>query len=83
MWWQSGVRTNCEADAGHVVKPKYPDSPNRLQNSPFLGVASLGFSLFTFLQGDCTSPFPGNFWPMGPPGQMWIVSAGLKTQQQI
>lgn len=23
------------------------------------------------------------FWSRGPPEQMWIVSAGLKTQQQI
>lgn len=61
MWWQGGVRTGSVADAGHAVKPGHPDSPNRLQNIPFLGGASLVFSLFTVLQGDCTTAFP-MFW---------------------
>lgn len=64
-WWQGGVRMGCEADAGRGVKPGHPNSPNRLQKIPFLGVASLVFNLFTFLQGDCMTAFPGDFLACG------------------
>lgn len=38
---KSDVRTGCEDDAGHLVKPGHPDSPNGLHTSPYLGVSSL------------------------------------------
>lgn len=82
-WWQGGVRTGWEADAGHAVKPGHPDSPNRLQKSPFLGMASLIFSLFTgTFAGTVRLLFLEMFWPVGPPEQMWLCLLVLRPSSR-